>query len=123
MRFTARWRSATVSQRGCRISTNSWSGNWASSACTRRAAVSPVEPETMWSSTLLPATLSLTAGGYRRDTQGPVCMAQTSLCVGTCTCVYAPLLAGASARNLREIAEHAEAVAELEQQAQPIRAG
>ena len=40
---TARSRSVTVSQRGCRTSSNSCSGNCASSACTRRAAVSPVE--------------------------------------------------------------------------------
>src|SRR5258706_9760920 len=51
MRLTARWRSSSDSTRGWRISTNSWSGNCASSAVTRRAAVSPVASETTWSST------------------------------------------------------------------------
>src|SRR4051794_3307082 len=51
IRLTARWRSSSDSTRGCRISTNSWSGNWASRADTRRAAVSPVASETTWSST------------------------------------------------------------------------
>ena len=44
-------RSSTFSTRGCRISSNGWSGNCASSASTSRCAVSPVESETMWSST------------------------------------------------------------------------
>ena len=35
----------------CRTSSNSCSGNCASSASTSRAAVSPVESETIWSST------------------------------------------------------------------------
>src|SRR6266852_1575164 len=51
IRLTARWRSSSDSTRGWRISTNSWSGNCASSAVTRRAAVSPVASETTWSST------------------------------------------------------------------------
>src|SRR6266536_6653331 len=49
--LTATCRSSSDSTRGCLISTNSWSGNCASSACTRRAAVSPVASETTWSST------------------------------------------------------------------------
>ena len=57
MRFTASRRSSTVSTRGWRISRKSCSGNCASSACTSRAAVSPVESETTCSS-----TLALTAG-------------------------------------------------------------
>ncbi len=51
-RFTASWRSSIVSICGWRTSSNGCSGNWASSAATRRAAVSPVESETMWSSTI-----------------------------------------------------------------------
>src|SRR6059036_788111 len=51
MRLTARWRSSSDSTRGWRISTNSCSGNCASSACTSRAAVSPVASETTCSST------------------------------------------------------------------------
>src|SRR5215472_2355337 len=51
MRLTASRRSSTDSTRGCRISTKSWSGNCASSACTSRAAVSPVASETTCSST------------------------------------------------------------------------
>src|SRR3954451_14150257 len=48
---TASSRSSTDSARAWRTSSNSCSGNCASSACTSRAAVSPVESETMWSST------------------------------------------------------------------------
>src|ERR687886_831244 len=48
---TASSRSSTDSTRGWRTSSNSWSGNCASSAWTSRAAVSPVESETMCSST------------------------------------------------------------------------
>src|SRR4051794_10632859 len=48
---TASSRSSTDSARAWRTSSNSCSGNCASSACTRRAAVSPVESETMCSST------------------------------------------------------------------------
>src|SRR3954447_25559993 len=51
MRLTASCRSATVSTRGWRISSNSWSGNCASSASTSRAAVSPVASEITCSST------------------------------------------------------------------------
>src|SRR5918996_2340398 len=50
-RCTAMCRSSTSSTRGWRISTNGWSGNCASSARTSRAAVSPVESDTMCSST------------------------------------------------------------------------
>src|SRR5919199_2544391 len=48
---TASSRSSIDSARGWRTSSNSCSGNCASSAWTRRAAVSPVESETMCSST------------------------------------------------------------------------
>src|SRR5919198_5889861 len=51
MRSTASCRSAAFSTRGCRISRNSRSGNCASSAWTRRCAVSPVASEIMCSST------------------------------------------------------------------------
>ena len=50
-RSTTNRRSSTVSTRGCRTSSNGWSGNWASSAATSRVAVSPVASETMCSST------------------------------------------------------------------------
>ena len=50
-RATASARSSIDSTRGCRTSSNARSGNCASSARTRRAAVSPVESERMWSST------------------------------------------------------------------------
>src|SRR5918998_1501733 len=71
-RASARSRSATVSARAWRTSSNSWSGNCASSACTRRAAVSPVESETMCSSTggcSVTATLSrITCAAMAADT-------------------------------------------------------
>src|ERR687897_751035 len=42
-RLTQSWRSSSVWICGCRTSSNGCSGNWASSAATSRAAVSPVE--------------------------------------------------------------------------------
>src|ERR671910_238792 len=51
-RSTARRRSSTVSPRGWTMSSNSWSGNWASSAWTSRFAVAPVASEITWSSTV-----------------------------------------------------------------------
>src|SRR5918912_2120554 len=85
-RSTASRRWSTVSTRGWRISSNSWSGNCASSACTRRVAVSPVESETTCSST----------GGFG--------IARRTL-----------------ARNLREVAERAEGVADVEKEAEAVR--
>ena len=58
-RVTASARSSTDSTRGCRTSSNTRSGNCASSASTSRAAVSPVESDTMCSST---GTWSLIGG-------------------------------------------------------------
>src|SRR5215203_5346361 len=58
-RRTASSRSATDSTRGCRISSNGWSGNCASSACTSRVAVSPVESEAMCSSTGVTVTAAI----------------------------------------------------------------
>src|SRR5262249_49349839 len=73
---TATSRSSTDSARAWRTSSNSCSGNCASSAWTRRAAVSPVESETMCSSTggaatarSVPSLPVATAGG-RDDTRG-----------------------------------------------------
>src|SRR5919109_1307550 len=51
-RSTARRRSSTVSIRGWTMSSNSWSGNCASSAWTRRFAVAPVASEITCSSTV-----------------------------------------------------------------------
>src|SRR5919198_2716691 len=64
-RFRASRRWSTVSTRGWRISSNSWSGNCASSACTSRVAVSPVESETTWSSTGVFVTPRRLAGNLR----------------------------------------------------------
>src|SRR3954452_3430687 len=52
VRDTASWTSSGVSTRGCRTTSNSVSGNCASSASTRRTAVSPVESEMTCSSTM-----------------------------------------------------------------------
>src|SRR3954447_401034 len=51
VRDTASWTSSGVSTRGCRTTSNSVSGNCASSASTSRTAVSPVESEMTCSST------------------------------------------------------------------------
>src|SRR5438270_12569759 len=77
MRLTARRRSSTLSTRGWRTSSNSRSGNCASSAVTSRAAVSPVESEMTCSSTggkvLIAGTLAppaLDLGRRARDRGG-----------------------------------------------------
>src|SRR3954452_1522099 len=61
--FSANYRPLTVSTRGWRISTYSWSGNLASSAWTSRTAVSPVESEITCSSTCAWFAFGFVTGG------------------------------------------------------------
>src|SRR5919201_340455 len=112
-RFTASRRSSTVSTRGWRISSKTWSGNCASSACISRAAVWPVASEMTWSSTGVVAT----GGAYRRRTRpfqsGP----------RDCPSAMAePAIAANLARDLRKIAEPPDLVADLTEQREAVGA-